>query len=183
MVGSDVPEGTSLDLREVYRSHFPFVWRTVSRLGVASGSVDDVVQEVFIVVHRRLSEFEGRSSLKTWIFGIVRRVVADHRRSAARRLKTEDVTIESFHDESGLRPDEALAEEEAFQLLNRVLDQLDEEKREVFILTEFEQITMAEIAEMLDINPNTISSRLRSARRDFEAALARQTTRDEWRST
>src|SRR5262245_51753387 len=75
----------ALTLAEVYETQFDFVWRSARRLGVASLHVDDVVQEVFLVVFRRLAEFEGRSSLKTWLFGITRRVVRDHRRSARRK--------------------------------------------------------------------------------------------------
>jgi len=71
----------------VYREHFAFVWRAAKRLGVGDGALDDVVQEVFVVVHRRLDGFEGRSSLKTWLFGIALRIVRDHRRAVRRRPK------------------------------------------------------------------------------------------------
>ena len=64
----------------VYREHYAFVWRSVRRLGVPDRELDDVVQEVFVIVHRRLAEFEGRSMVTTWLFGIAYRVVRDHRR-------------------------------------------------------------------------------------------------------
>src|SRR4051794_16597314 len=80
-----VVPGWSQTFEEVYEEHFSFVWRAARRLGAPAAAVDDVVQEVFLVVHRRLPEFAGRSSLKTWLFAIVLRVVRDHRRSLRRK--------------------------------------------------------------------------------------------------
>ena len=78
-------ERPALVFEEVYAQHFDFVWRTARRLGVGDLHVDDVVQDVFVVVHRKLAGFEGRSSLKTWLYAITRRVVSDHRRAQKRR--------------------------------------------------------------------------------------------------
>ena len=75
-------EGPSFD--NVYDTYFPYVWRSVQRLGVPAASTDDVAQEVFMVVHRRLAEFEGRSTLKTWLYGIALRVARAHRLRAHR---------------------------------------------------------------------------------------------------
>jgi RNA polymerase sigma-70 factor (ECF subfamily) len=75
----------ALSFALVYEQHFDFVWRSARRLGVAEASLDDVVQDVFVTVYRRLDAFEGRSSLKTWLFGIVRHTVRDLRRSARRK--------------------------------------------------------------------------------------------------
>src|SRR4051812_40957718 len=68
----------SFDFETVYEEHFDLVWRTLERLGVASSAVDDALQDVFLVVHRRLGGFEGRSSLRTWIFGITLRIASDY---------------------------------------------------------------------------------------------------------
>src|SRR6185295_14414113 len=70
---------------ELYDSYVDFVWRSVRRLGISEGSVDDAVQQIFLVVHRRLPEFTPGGSVRTWIFGIVVRVVRDHRRSLRRK--------------------------------------------------------------------------------------------------
>ena len=75
---------TSLDLAEVYRCHAGFVWRVVRRLGVPDAALEDVVHDVFLVVHRRLSEYDGRAALTTWLFGIARGVASNHRRGIAR---------------------------------------------------------------------------------------------------
>ena len=67
-------------LAEVYRAHVGFVWRVLRRLGVEDAALEDVVHDVFLVVHRRLADFEGRSAVTTWLYGIARRVAADYRR-------------------------------------------------------------------------------------------------------
>src|ERR1700730_7073255 len=66
---------------QLYESQFSFVWRSARRLGTPEASIDDVVQEIFLVAHRKLPQFEGRSSIKTWVFGIVINVVRTHRRA------------------------------------------------------------------------------------------------------
>jgi RNA polymerase sigma-70 factor (ECF subfamily) len=170
------PARTWADFETIYREHFRFVWRTVRRLGIEGALVDDVVQEVFVVVHRRLGDFEGRSAAKTWLYGIVRRVVADHRRTM--RRKPLGTAPEGEGLDAASTPEtgpEASAEQaERVRLLHQLLSQLDEAKREVFILAELEGLTLAEIAEALGVNANTVASRLRVARREFEAALEEQ---------
>jgi RNA polymerase sigma-70 factor (ECF subfamily) len=174
--------GATLTFQEVYSAHFPFVWRSVRRLGIPAGAVEDAVQEVFVVVHRKLSEFEGRSSVKTWLFGIVLRVVRDQRRTLRRKgtpLQQEDP--ETVGDERVPGPDERAAKAEAVRMLHALLDELDDEKREVFVLAELEQMSVPEIAEALSVNLNTVYSRLRVARQQFEEAVARHRARDRWR--
>jgi RNA polymerase sigma-70 factor (ECF subfamily) len=170
------PARTWADFETIYREHFRFVWRTVRRLGIEGAQVDDVVQEVFVVVHRRLGDFEGRSTAKTWLYGIVRRVIADHRRTLRRKpLDTapdgEGIDAASAPEEG---PEASAEQAERVRLLHQLLSQLDDAKREVFILAELEGLTLAEIAEALGVNANTVASRLRAARREFEAALEEQ---------
>jgi RNA polymerase sigma-70 factor (ECF subfamily) len=166
---------------DVYREHFGFVWRSARRLGVADASLDDVVQEVFVVVHRRLATFEGRSSVRTWLFGITLRVARDHRRSAARRRDGHEVAADPDTLATPGGPAESAERAEAVRLLHALLDELDDERREVFVMSELEQLPMPEIAEALGINVNTAYARLRTARQAFEAALARHRARDAWR--
>lgn len=152
----------------VYREHFAFVWRTVAQLGVDRCAIADAVQDVFIVVHRRQGDFEGRSSVKTWLFGITRRVVADHRKSQRRKpaTPTEPVILDACAQHDG-----AMRKLEAADLVSVLLDTLDDVKREVFVLAELEGMTMAEIAEATSTNANTVAARLRAARAAFELAL------------
>lgn len=171
-----LPREGCWDFADIYERWFDFVWRTARRLGVPEAFLDDVVQEVFVVVHRQLDGFEGRSSLKTWLFGITRRVCADHRRAARRRGSQEPLQEEGVRaPEDG--PVESLARAEAVHLLYRLLETLEASKREVFVLVELEQMTVPEAAEALGVGVNTAYSRLRLARRDFERALRRQRSR------
>lgn len=161
----------------VYDEHFSFVWRTVRRLGVPERSVDDAAQDVFIVVHRRLGEFEGRSSIKSWLFGIARRVAKDHRRRSQRKDRGEALP-DTLADAASLSPREAASRAEALRVLYDILDKLDDDKREVFVLAELEQLTVPEIADAIAVNLNTVYSRLRAARRAFEEATARHHARE-----
>jgi RNA polymerase sigma-70 factor (ECF subfamily) len=163
---------------EVYEAHVDFVWRSVRRLGVSEAAADDLVQETFLVVHRRLLEWEGRSSLKTWIFGIALGLTRNHRRSLRRRDAVfsnepcENATVAPTRA-SDHGPHAELVKVEAMHILYTLLEHLDEDKRAVFVLAELEQMTMPEIADALDVNPNTAYTRLRAARAEFEQALVR----------
>ncbi len=161
---------------DVYEQHFDFVWRSVRRLGVPDGSVDDVAQEIFIVVHRKLSEFEGRSTVKTWLFAIARRVVSDHRRRLKRR-RAHTPLYDKPVACAGDNPQESAARLQAAQLLHAFLDSLADEQREVFVLAELEQMTAPEIAEATGTKLNTVYSRLRLARKAFERAVTRHRAR------
>lgn len=164
-------------LEAIYEAQFDFVWRSARRMGVAEASVDDVVQEVFLVAHRRLGDFEGRSSVKTWLFGILLRVVSDYRRTQRRKggLAPLPDTLACDPADSPVGRTE---QREAVQTLHRLLDALDEDKRAVFVLAELEQMTVPEIADALGANLNTVYSRLRAARKDFEKALERHRARE-----
>jgi RNA polymerase sigma-70 factor, ECF subfamily len=167
----------------VYESYFDFVWRSVRRLGVDPFAADDVVQEVFFVVHRKLGEFEGRSSLKTWLFTIVLQFVRHHRRTRRRKeLRRDDGQTprdpDQLPDARQRGPLESAETADAVRLLDRLLHELDDDKREVFVLAELEQMTAGEIAEVVGVNANTVYSRLRAARHEFEQALARHRARD-----
>jgi RNA polymerase sigma-70 factor (ECF subfamily) len=175
------PLGIALSFEEIYRDHFAFVWRSAKRLGVGEASLDDVVQEVFVVVHRRLTDFEGRSSLRTWLFGITLRIARDHRRSAARKQVGGAVDPDAVGTLSA-GPSESAERAEAVRLLHALLDELDDDRREIFVMTELEQLPIPEVAQALGLNVNTAYARLRAARQAFEAALARHRARDRWRT-
>src|SRR5688500_4563862 len=138
------PRRQSLVFDDVYREHFTFVWRAAKRLGAGDGSLDDVVQEVFVVVHRRLGDFEGRSSVKTWLFGITLRIVRDHRRAVRRRPVEPAVDVDTLESTAN-GPAENAEKAEAVRVLHALLDQLADERREIFVMADLEQMTMPEI--------------------------------------
>jgi RNA polymerase sigma-70 factor (ECF subfamily) len=168
---------------QVYDENVDYVWKTVCRLGVRGPAVEDAVQEVFVVVHRKLASFEGRSSMHTWLFQIARRVVHDHRRTVRRKehppLPNESVPdLGAIAADESTSPDATARRAEAARVLYELLDKLDTDKREVFILAEVEELAAPDIAQVLGINVNTVYSRLRLAREAFNLALARHHGRD-----
>jgi RNA polymerase sigma-70 factor (ECF subfamily) len=160
----------------LYREHYAFVWRSVRRLGIPDLEVDDVVQDVFVVVHRRLPDFEGRSSVRTWLFGIAYRVVRDKRRSFAARVSRERQAEEP---RPPTEPDRRLARHQAVAALDDLLAELDDDQRETFVMAEVVKMTAPEIAELMGVKLNTVYSRLRRAREAFEAALQRYLARQQ----
>lgn len=168
----------------IYQNYFDLVWRTLRRYGVPDASVDDAMQDVFVVVHTQLANFEGRSSLRTWMFGIARRVARDHRPSARARARAEGVgvdTLEALPDVASKSPLATLEAIEGARLLESLLGALSPKKREAFILVELEQMTVLEASQALGLNSNTISSRVRAARQELEHALARVEAYNDWR--
>ena len=164
--------------REIYDQHFAFVWRLAANRGVPARALEDVAQEVFIVVHRKLPEFEGRSSLKTWIAAIVRRVIADYvKKRGNRPAGDEPLAIEPHVAQPGVSPAEELERKGALALLDALLAKMSDEQREVFVLHEIEHLSGAEIAELTSSNENTVWTRLRAARRIFQEGVARQHAR------
>jgi RNA polymerase sigma-70 factor (ECF subfamily) len=162
-----------MTLAEIYAAHFDFVWRNVRRLGVAPHAVDDAVQDVFLVVHRRLSEFEGRSSMRTWLFGILRRVARDHRPRRREQI-TEPARLDDLAGQVPAGQFESLAERQAVDLVHALLAELDDDKREAFILIDMEHMTVPEAAAALHANVNTVYARIRAARTELGKALTRR---------
>jgi RNA polymerase sigma-70 factor, ECF subfamily len=158
-------------LEEVYREHFASVWRVLRRLGVSSAQLDDAAQDVFLVVKRKLRELEPGAPLRSWIFAIAVRVAREYRRRAARD-QTEQLDDSILDDAPS--PARLTELQESIRLLHEVLRELDEKKRTVFVLSELEQLSAPEIALVLAVNLNTVYSRLRSAKLQFDAALRRR---------
>jgi RNA polymerase sigma-70 factor (ECF subfamily) len=164
----------------VYETYFAFVFRNARRLGVAEASVDDVVQEVFMVLSRRLHDYDGRTPLRGWIYGILCNVVRDYRRSRRRKeapLCALDPETTSVTASAEPGPVEVVERQEAARFLFRLLDTLSDEKREVLVLAELEQMSISEIAEMLGANVNTLYSRLKAAKKALTQAYRREIAR------
>ena len=181
-LGTAGPAAPSFE--EIYASCFDFVWRSARRLGVHEGAIDDVVQDVFLVLHRRAADFEGRSSLRTWAFSVLLRVVSEHRRTQRRKSPGhragagEPVDPDALADR-GSGPHEKAVRAEARSVLSELLDELSDERRAIFVLVELEEMSVVDAAEAVSANVNTAHARLRAAREDFEAAVKRRKARDE----
>lgn len=173
---------TPPEFAAVYDAHFASLWRSARALGIPEHAVADVLQDVFIVVHRRLPSFEGRAQVRTWLAKILVRVVATHRRRHRRKGGLGELP-EDLRDEREAGPHEHVARREAARLLMEILDAMDQDQRTVFVLAEIEQLPVPEIATAIGENLSTTYSRLRLARRDYERHLARVRARDDWRST
>ena len=162
------------DALAVHTQHADFVWRSLQRLGVRPNDLDDIFQEVFLVVHKRLGTFDGSSLLVTWLHGICVRVVAGHRRRAwFRREMPSASPPEDENVGPSEMPDDIYAVRQARATLTRVLDAMDIEKRAVFVMFEIDELTCDEIAAILGVPIGTVWSRLSAARKQFQAKLAR----------
>jgi RNA polymerase sigma-70 factor (ECF subfamily) len=163
------------DFDAVYDEHFAFVWRNLRRLGVPDGSLRDAAQEVFLVVHRRLGDFEGRAPIRSWLYSIVTRVARQDRRTRSRK-ELRDVEEPDLVSSGGIAPDVGAERGEALRLVLSLIAELDEDKRTVLILADLEEMTVPEIAEAVEANVNTVYSRLRAARGELRMALSRRRT-------
>ncbi|MCA9179471.1 MAG: sigma-70 family RNA polymerase sigma factor [Planctomycetales bacterium] len=168
-----------LTLAEIYDAHFEFVWRVLRRLGVPNQDVRDALQDVFVVVHRKLPEFRGESKVTTWLFGICLRVASDRRRSAhARREIATGTDLGAELPDVGAASD--IERRDAIRLLERILDEMPEEQRVVFTLFELEEHSCEAIAELVGVPLGTVYSRLRLARKVFKRGLARRQAREQF---
>ncbi len=157
------------DFGALYAEHFQFVWRCLRGLGVSASQLEDATQDVFVVVHQRLHTFEGVAPLRTWIFGIVRRIAYRYRRTAARKPSSAPFEQEAASGEPG--PLECLQEVQAASFVDDFVRTLDDRKREVFVLGVLEGLAIPEVAEALSVPLNTAYTRLRRARAEFRRAL------------
>jgi RNA polymerase sigma-70 factor (ECF subfamily) len=160
-------------LAVLYREHFQFVWRCLRRLGVRESSIDDAVHDVFLVVHRKLAAFEERAGHRGWLFAIALRVAREYRRRDDRMCLVDPTDTIA----GAVNPDDCLEVRSRAKLLGVLLDTLNGDQREVFVMAEVEGFSASEIAEVLGIRLNTVYSRLRLARKHFERALAQHAAR------
>lgn len=164
-------------LADVYRQHHRFMWRSLVRLGVPDDRLDDAVHDAFMVVARRLDEFEGRAALRTWLFAIAMRIAQSVRRDAARQRdhrETMRAKVRALTPDSHVPQDRA----DAARTLRDLLGHLSDEQRAVFIMAELEGMTAKEIAGVVGAKPATVTSRLRLARQQLNRELERRAARE-----
>ncbi|MBN1609442.1 MAG: sigma-70 family RNA polymerase sigma factor [Polyangiaceae bacterium] len=158
----------------IYTAHVQFLWKSLYRMGVGEADLPDAMQEVLLVVHRRLRTYDGSSKLTTWLFGICLRVAGGIRRSRRRRreapMESEEhriVLVDENH------PERLMTRRDAQRRLDTALDSLGPERRALLILFEIEGLPCAQIAELLGVPVGTVHSRLAVARAQFQRALSR----------
>ena len=161
------------DFRALYDAHFDFVWRALLHFGVPTAQAEDAAQEVFVILHRRLAEYDGQTPLRSWLWGMCRRVAQTQRRGVARTERRSDVAPAP---QPSMPPDAALEQKQAVDFIERFLGGLSEELRPVFVMMEVEGMSAPEVAAALDVKINTVYSRLRLARAQLEQARARVRT-------
>jgi RNA polymerase sigma-70 factor, ECF subfamily len=169
---------TTIDAGRLYREHAPFVARFLVRMGVLAQDLDDLLQEVFLVAHRRGGFRQGLAAPSTWLAEIALRVASQRRRTQRRRPEASDAALAELAAR-GRSPAEALQMAESLARVQVALDGLDLEHRAVFVLFEIEGQDCAAIAAGLAIPIGTVHSRLHNARRSFEKAHARLAAREE----
>ncbi len=180
---SDTPRAASardgLTLEKLFRDHVDDVHRIVARLlgpAASDSDIDDVVQQVFLAVHSALPRFRGDSKVTTWLYGIATRTVLGHLRSGRRHrrmVETLEAMTQVLPSETA-HPEAQAERREALQRVWRALMQIKPKKRVVFLLYQVEGLSGREIAEALDLRPATVHTRLYHARRELDAALARE---------
>jgi RNA polymerase sigma-70 factor, ECF subfamily len=201
LVSPLTPPDVVPSFEDVYQAHAGFVWRSLRRLGVPEPSLDDATQDVFVTVHRRLSEFEGRSQLTTWLYRIAYHTAQHYHRHGVRHPSgsaqsrgdsqadaspdagQRHLSLDSSGGVNSLTsahscPQEVFSQKQAVERLYLILGQLDNEKRAVFVMAELEQMAAPEIASVLRVPLNTVYSRLRAARLQFNTLVDQLTRND-----
>jgi RNA polymerase sigma factor (sigma-70 family) len=163
--------GEPAAFRELFRAHRADVARLVHRMLGPTSDLDDVIQEVFLQVHKSIKDFRGQSRLSTWLYRVTVNVVLMHRRSArSRPVFVEQPETHAPSDGNPL-PDEQVARRARIRAFNRLLERLSEKKRIVFVLHELEGMAPAEIARIVEAPVLTVRTRLFYARRELAEML------------
>ena len=171
LVPTPEPKAPGLDFRTIFETEFEYVWHSLRRLGVRERDVDDVTHDTFIVVYRTLDQYDPGRPLRPWLFGIASRHAANYRRRAHHRGDVMEHATELADHSAGA--EETLASRQAADLVLAALDALDVDRRSVFVLHEFDGVSIPDVAAALGVPLNTAYSRLRLAREHFTAAVKR----------
>ena len=167
------PSAAGQDFRALFDHHVDFVWRVLRRHGVPERELEDVCQETFIVVHRKLAEFEGRSTLRTWIYAIAARTAIASRRKA--HVRCELLQEPPSEPQSEANQEELATQRRSLSLVEQALASMDSDKREAFVLYELEGMSVIELAAAVGVPENTALYRLHKAREELSQKLRRAT--------
>ncbi len=172
------PPAPPLDFQGLFTAHYGFVCRALRSMRVDSASIEDLAQDVFIVLHRRLDDYDSARDVRSWLWGIARRVASTHARSAVRAERRLQALPEP---EPPRAPDDRVEMRQRADVVAQFLGALPSEQRDVFVLMELESMSAPEVAEGLGIKLNTVYSRLRAARERFKRVVAQHRAQHERR--
>jgi RNA polymerase sigma-70 factor (ECF subfamily) len=164
-------EAATSRIRGMVQAHFDHLWAFMRRLGVFEMDLDDAMQEVIVIAATRLNQIPP-SSERSFLFSTAFRVGSEWRRKRSGR---HEVSVDELldHEDPIPEPDELTDQARARATLDRVLADMSVELRAVFTLYEIDELTMAEISDLLGLPPGTVASRLRRAREEFEEKVER----------
>lgn len=168
-------EPLAASFEALYRHHAAFTWRALRHLGVGAHALDDAMQELWVIVHRRLADFEARSRLETWLFGIALNVARNQLRAERRRAAASLESEPAAEQVADGRAREAQLE--AFDLVHEFLSTLDDQRREVFVSTLLAGMSAAETAEALGLDVGRVQNLVRAMRRSFKTWLEKRGSR------
>ncbi len=172
-----------MTLEQIYRQQFRFVWVSLARLGVPERDLPDAVQDVFVIVHRKLADFRHEARVETWLYGIALRVASGRRRSAAARRETLDMGDDDRRADSASSPAQITEQRERAAIAQAIVTSMPIEQRAVFVLFEVEGLSSAAVAERLELPIGTVYSRLRLARERFRREVDRLNAQDRFALT
>lgn len=162
----------STEFRVLFDRDYPYVWHSVRRLGVREADCDDVANEIFVRVHKQFDQYDPTRASRPWLFAFCARVASDYRRLARHKREStfeSDATIVATTSD----PEQDALRREAGSVVLAALDVLDDDRRQVFVLHEMDELPIPEVARVLQIPVGTAYTRLRAARQEFTAAARR----------
>jgi len=170
LVRSPAPQMTLDDAcLDAFQRELNYVFRTLRRLGTAPAEVEDLVQEVFLALHRSWGDYDPDRPLRPYLFGIAFRIASAHRRKHGREVAFGIVEI----DDPGPGPDDALQIKQARATVLAALERIPLPRRAVLVMHDLDDVPVSEVASVLSIPLFTAYSRLRKARKELEAAVRR----------
>lgn len=177
MTAIDKGRQLMVDLTSAFKDHGRFLARSILRLTGDGPHVEDILQETFIVAHRKQASFEGKSSLRTWLYGIASNLCLHHRRGLARELTAMEQAAHNPTNDAE-SPEASLEAAQNKALVHHAIEAIPFKQREVFVLYEIDGMDGPAIAMLLEIPLNTVWSRLRHAREAFAKEVRRRRARD-----
>ena len=152
-----------------FRIEFEYVQRTLRRLGTDQSEVDDLAQEVFLVLHRRWSEFDQSRPLRPYLFGVAVRIALANQRKRAREVAIGNIEL----GDDGPGPEEQLSNKQTRALVQAALKRIPLPRRTVLVMHELDRVPVTEVAATLSIPLFTVYSRLRKAREELKLETQR----------